>query len=392
MSTHDTNPLNIGIDVTTGVTTGVTTDFTTGDVASAEVTASHPTPSNIASRHLSSHAKRLGPVFDHLDALTDERSVFEHALYAVPRPEHGYCVDDAARALVVTCREPQPKLAVLRMHDRYLDFVLAALGSDGSCRNRMSIDGRWRDEPGLGDWWGRAVWGLGIAAVHSPVVGQRARALAGFRIAAQKRSPFARAMTFAALGAGELLRGRPGEPAALALLRDAVPIIDGAPVSASWPWPEPRLRYANAAVVEALLLAGEGLRDKAVSARGIELLTFLMRVETCQSHLSVTPVSGRGPSDLGPGFDQQPIEVAAIADACATAYRVTTDPRWLAGINLAWRWFLGDNDSATPMFDPTTGGGYDGLQLSGRNLNQGAESTLAMLSTAQHVRRVQELR
>ena len=38
------------------------------------------------------------------------------------------------------------------------------------------------------------------------------------------------------------------------------------------------------------------------------------------------------------------------------------------------------------MFDPATGGGYDGLQADGLNLNQGAESTLAMLSTAQHAR------
>jgi hypothetical protein len=55
-------------------------------------------------------------------------------------------------------------------------------------------------------------------------------------------------------------------------------------------------------------------------------------------------------------------------------------------VHLAWNWFHGDNDSATPMFDPRTGGGYDGLERFGRNLNQGAESTLAMLATAQLAR------
>jgi hypothetical protein len=39
------------------------------------------------------------------------------------------------------------------------------------------------------------------------------------------------------------------------------------------------------------------------------------------------------------------------------------------------------------MFDPKTGGGYDGLHAHGPNLNQGAESTLAVLSTTQHARR-----
>jgi hypothetical protein len=36
------------------------------------------------------------------------------------------------------------------------------------------------------------------------------------------------------------------------------------------------------------------------------------------------------------------------------------------------------------MIDPLTDGGYDGLQADGANINQGAESTLAMVSTMQH--------
>jgi len=108
--------------------------------------------------------------------------------------------------------------------------------------------------------------------------------------------------------------------------------------------------------------------------------------------LSVTPVGGRGRDDAGPAYDQQSIEVAAIADACASAYRITGDQQWRNGVTLAWNWFLGDNDSSTAMFDPDTGGGYDGLERHGRNLNQGAESTLAFLSTAQHAYRFSDSR
>jgi hypothetical protein len=345
------------------------------------------------SRGARSGAARLRPVFDHLAALTDERGLFEHALHAAPRLEHGYCVDDAARALIVTCREPEPDAIVRRLRDTYLEFVLAAVRPDGTCHNRMDIAGRWVDEPSLGDWWGRAVWALGIAAAQPNTAHVRARALAGFRVAAQQRSPFARSMTFAALGAGELLRVRPAEEAARSLLGDALRAVDTNAGIRDWPWPEPRLRYANGAVVEALLIAGEKLPDPAALARGLDLLRFLLRQETRDGHLSVTPVGGRGPDDeIAPGFDQQPIEVAAIADACATAYRITADPRWLAGVSQSWRWFLGHNDSGAAMFDPDTGGGYDGLESDGRNLNQGAESTVAMLSTAQHARRIQELR
>ena len=105
----------------------------------------------------------------------------------------------------------------------------------------------------------------------------------------------------------------------------------------------------------------------------------------------MTPAGGRGRDDVGPGYDQQPIEVSALADACGSAFRITRQSSWLTGVSLAWDWFGGDNDSATPMFDPQTGGGYDGLEPRGRNLNQGAESTLAMLATAQQARRISEL-
>jgi len=197
-------------------------------------------------------------------------------------------------------------------------------------------------------------------------------------------------MAFAALGAAELLRKRPEEIAARGLLADTVAVLGGGPDDSRWPWPEERLSYGNASMAEALIVAGDALCDASALRRGLSLLEFLLRAETGDGHLSVTPVGGRGRDDVGPGFDQQPIEVSALADACASAFRITRQPCWMMGVSLAWDWFLGDNDSATPMFDPDTGGGYDGLERGGRNLNQGAESTLAMLATAQ-AHRVVEL-
>jgi hypothetical protein len=66
---------------------------------------------------------------------------------------------------------------------------------------------------------------------------------------------------------------------------------------------------------------------------------------------------------------------------------MTGDDRWLDGVRMAWAWFLGDNDAQTPMV-ARSGAGYDGLQAGGHNLNQGAESSLAALSTAQHAQRL----
>jgi hypothetical protein len=331
------------------------------------------------------------PVFDHLERLTDGRGLFEHARHTVPRREHGYCVDDVARGLVVVCHEPEPGPLVRRLARCYLAFVLDALDPAGACHNRMAVDGQWRDEAAAGDWWGRALWGLGVAATSAQTRGMRARALGGFRIAAQARSPHLRSMAFAALGAAELLTRWPDEIAARRLLTDTVAMIGGGTDDGSgWPWPEERLSYSNASVAEALIVAGDALADGPALSRGLSLLEFLLRTQTRDGHLSVTPVGGRGRDDAGPGYDQQPIEVSALADACGSAFRVTGEPSWLTGIDLAWDWFLGANDSATPMFSPRTGGGYDGLERHGRNLNQGAESTLAMLATAQQARRISE--
>ena len=72
-----------------------------------------------------------------------------------------------------------------------------------------------------------------------------------------------------------------------------------------------------------------------------------------------------------------------MADACATAWSATGNPVWKDRVILAARWFLGANDTGVEMYDVATGGGRDGLTAAGANQNQGAESTLAALSSLQ---------
>jgi hypothetical protein len=154
----------------------------------------------------------------------------------------------------------------------------------------------------------------------------------------------------------------------------------------TWPWPEPRLAYANAALPEALIAAGAALGDPRVLDAGLAMLTWLVDLQTRDGHLSVVGVGGRGPADTAPQFDQQPIEVAAIADACWRAFTLTGNPDWSARVVLALDWFEGRNDSAAVMWDSHSGGGYDGLRADGPNTNEGAESTLAFVSTLQRAR------
>jgi hypothetical protein len=153
-----------------------------------------------------------------------------------------------------------------------------------------------------------------------------------------------------------------------------------------WPWPEERLTYGNATVAEALFAGGELLGDAGSVRLGLDLLTWLFKVQMADGHLSPVSAGGWAQGEPRPAFDQQPIEVAALADAAARAFALTGEDDWARALERCVAWFAGDNDSATPLYDPATGGGFDGLELAGRNTNQGAESTLAALSTLQWAR------
>ena len=332
------------------------------------------------------------PNFGHLISMTDARGTFEHALFSEPRPEHGYCTDDMARVLVVATREPDAASAVRDLALLSVRFLQEALDAQGKCRNRMDQNGVWEDRPALDDCWGRSIWGLGTAASRSDDLLTAELSRNGLERAMSQRSRWPRATAFAALGAANVLSVDPDNTAARNLLSDAADSMTGPSHDAAWPWPEPRLTYANATLPEAMIAAGSVLDRPVLLSRGLDLLDWLFARETRHGHLSVTPVGGSGPADRAPGFDQQPIEVAALADACALALDVDGSRRWADGITAATDWFLGDNDGGVLMWDPHTGGGLDGLQRCGANLNQGTESTLAFLSTMQQARRAARVR
>ncbi len=322
--------------------------------------------------------------FDHLERMSDDRGLFEHANGSVPRREHGYCTDDNARLLLLSVREPDTGSAH-RLSRLALAFVTDAQAADGRSHNRMDVSGRWTDHASTNDWWGRSLWALGVSSVDHPDPAVRRLARDGFDRGAMHRSTWVRSAAFAALGAAAVLGDVPTHVAARSLLIDALEVI-GYAEPWPWIWPEPRLAYANAAVAEAVIAAGVALDQPADLERGLAMLAWLLDIETCNGHLSVTGVGGRGPSDTSPMFDQQPIEVAALADACWLAHRSTGDDRWLRGVTAAAGWFNGDNDTGLCMIDRESGGAYDGMHRDRVNTNEGAESTMSFISTMQRMR------
>jgi hypothetical protein len=327
------------------------------------------------------------PPFRHLIRITDHVGLLEYAEGVVPRHQHGYCAEHSAYGLTVVCREPAPRAELVTLARRYLHFLTQAQVPDGRFHNQLGRDRRWKDEPRAGDSWGRALQGLGTAAARGPVATLRGESLTRFGSGARLRSEWPHAMAFAALGAAEVLSVRPGHAAARGLLAAAVGVIGEPARDPAWLWPAPRLSYANAAIAEAVIAAGQGLGDDRVLRNGLRMLSWLLAGETRAGHLSVVPAGGWGQGEPRPGFAQQPVEVAALADACARAAAVTGDASWLGGVGLCVAWFLGDNDAGTPMLNEQTGGGHDSLEPGGRSRNQGAQSTLAMISVLQQGRR-----
>ena len=323
--------------------------------------------------------------------MSDGTGLFEHASGAAPLSEHGYCTDDVARGLIVVLREPSPPPALQRLEALYLTFLVDAQLPDGRFHNRRSAapECRWRDEVGSDDAVGRALWALGVATVRGTSPERRRRALARFELGAGFSSRSPRANAAAVLGAVEVLASRWSDhPPAQALLERAASCLGTVSADTYWPWPEARLAYDNARLAEARVAAGVALGEQWLVDEGLGLLEWLVATETGGDHFSFTPQSGWARGERRPGFDQQPIEAGAMADACARAFDTTGDARWANACLRAAAWFVGSNDLGISLLDAATGGCRDGLRWDGCNGNEGAESTVALICALQHARRL----
>ena len=328
----------------------------------------------------------------HLRTLMTPFGIVEHSDGCVPRWETGVCLDDVSRLLVLASREPASR-ELSEWAALCIDYIEQAHQGGSTFADRRAVNGRWVGDLAGDDTRGRALWGLGSAAagLGDRFLRQRARRL--FEISADFRSPHPRSMAFAILGAGELLSVDPESVYARHLVFETALDVrstlessrDWDGMNHDWPWPEDELTYANSVIPSMMMILGRETSDTRLANRGIGLLSWLAETETHQrGHLSPTPTSGRSRGHREPGFDQQPIEVSSLADAGAIAWDLSGDARWVDLLRNCVSWFEGHNDNRIPMVNPRTGGGYDGLTRSGVNLNQGAESTLAMLTTLQY--------
>jgi len=329
---------------------------------------------------------------DHLFHMTDGTGILQHAKHSVPNRQHGYCVDDNARALIVAIMVQDLHPMESSMTDLitvYLSFLDDAFNNEnGRFRNFLSYDRCWLEEAGSEDSCGRALWALGITVASGRNEGQVGLATDLLQQTLNSVEQFTspRAIAFTIIAAHAYLRRNEEDRHVEDLCKQfSQRLIDwfGASATKDWPWFEESLTYDNARLSQALLLSGRLFDDNEMMQTGLQSLAWLKKIQTDETGQHFSAIGNNGwyqKNGKKAQFDQQPIEAAAMVDACMEAFKCTLDKSWVDVAYQCLNWYLGDNDLQTPLYDHSTGGCRDGLEVDGVNENQGAESSLCWLT------------
>lgn len=318
-------------------------------------------------------------------AMSDGTGMLQHAIGVVPDRRHGYCLDDNARALMLTnLAAGLPEAERTQWALTYASFVQHAWNEElGAFRNFMRFDRTWCEERGSEDSNGRALWALGHTVENAPDQELREWALRWYETAlphcAGLGSP--RTIAFAMLGAAAVLRARPGHRASHAMLTKGAEVLChllDRSRRPDWAWFEAVLGYDNPRLAQALIEAGEALGEQTFVAAGVETLAWIAERQVAPSgHFRPIGSDTFGKRHSHLPFDQQPLEAHAAIDAARAAFGATGDARWFEHATAAWDWFFGANDRGVILADLATGRCRDGINPRGANLNCGAESILA---------------
>jgi glycosyltransferase involved in cell wall biosynthesis len=327
---------------------------------------------------------------DHLKGLTDDAGILQHATHTIPNRDHGYCIDDNARALMVAVMVRKhlstAGIGLDSLSSHYLSFLLYAFNVEtGRFRDFMTYARQWTEEVGSEDAHGRALWGLGKAVPLLDDPGQLSMSTTLFNQAMKAVEHFfsPRAIALALVGIHAYLHKFSGDSE----VRRVREILANRlfnqfrnNATESWTWLENALTYDNGKLPHALLLSGQWMQRSDMIDMGLRSLKWLLTTETEDSHF--VPIGSNGWYEQGghkARFDQQPVEANAMIEACVEAFNVTRDKTWFENAVMCFNWFLGHNDLNMPLYDPKTGGCRDGLMADGINQNEGAESSLAWL-------------
>jgi len=328
---------------------------------------------------------------DHIHRLTTDFGMIQFAKISDPDVSSGYTIDDNARALIAVARhfELTGKFSDLPLITIYLKFILYCQQEDGSFLNYVDIDkvffNKNKDE-NLEDANGRAIWALGefLSLKQLLDFNLQAQVEAAFQKAIPNISTFKspRAIAFCIKGLHYYYNFKKNEAVLELITQLADNLVSKyrGVSTENWQWYEEYLTYANALLPEAMLLAGECTKSELFKEIAHKTLDFLL--ETTFDGESIKVISNRGWHHKGQDknhFGEQPIEIAYTILALNTFFNKHNSKHYSDRIKIAFNWFLGENHLRQIIYNPSTGGCYDGLEEHQVNLNQGAESTVSYL-------------
>jgi glycosyltransferase involved in cell wall biosynthesis len=328
---------------------------------------------------------------NHLMHMTTNTGIIQFANINQPDISSGYTLDDNARALVATCmyfRLTGDK-AIVNYIKQYLSFVKLCLQPAGVFLNYVNKDKKFTDQNktvNLDDANGRAVWALGylvsLTGMLPVEITSEAETIIEKSLARLGIVHSTRAMAFAikglyyyqwAIKSPEILN-------MIKIFANRLVQMYKHESNEKWEWFEGYLTYANSILPEALLYAWLLTEDTTYKDIAISSLNFLLSKTFNENGIEV--ISNKDwlqKGEVAGHFGEQPIDVAYTIMTLSKFYSVLMDEEYRLKMETAFNWFLGNNRLHQIIYNPCTGGCYDGLEESHVNLNQGAESTVSYL-------------
>lgn len=328
---------------------------------------------------------------EHIKKMTDTFGMIQFAKINQPDIESGYTLDDNARALICFAMyyEWHPVSEDLIYIKRYINFIDFCQQQDGNFLNYVDKDQQFtsqNDETNLADANGRAIWALGFLIskqdILSPDLIRQAKAILEKTIPVATEIHSTRAMAFIIKGYyfANLKLKSVIYSEIIKRLADRLLQMYRHESDLTWKWYESYLTYANSILPESMLMAwldtGELKYKNAAQDSFTFLLSLLFENKGIKVISNKTWLHKGKPSDL---YGEQPIDVAYTILALDTFYKTYFIKEHYTKMKVAFDWFLGNNHLNQIMYNPCTGGCYDGLEESHINLNQGAESALSYL-------------
>jgi len=328
---------------------------------------------------------------DHLEEMTTEVGLIQFSIVNQPDLSSGYTLDDNARALIAMAMLYKSKgdTDCIEKITKYLDFIQKCQQPKGNFLNYMDKVKRFTSQnviTNLDDSNGRAIWALGYILSLKELLPDEIRFKAALLFERSMHNMAGihstRAMAFAIKGLFYYQNATPKPDVLemLVLLSDRLFQMYKSESSKDWQWFESYLTYANSILPEAMLYAWLITGNKAYEETAVNSLQFLLSKTFNKNGIEV--ISNRKwllKGEYAEPFGEQPIDVAYTIMTLNAFFNVFKKEEYRLKIITAFNWFLGENRLHQIVYNPSTGGCYDGLEEYNVNLNQGAESTLSYL-------------